>query len=378
MGILIGLVCQFVLLPLAGFASIRFFYPDDPVHGIPLLVTVCSPGGSYSNWWCSLFNSDLPLSMAMTTASSLLAIATLPINLLIYLKLSYPSEEDHVAVDWAGLFTSLAVVVGGIVSGLVVGSRRPRWRDGLGRLGNLAGVSLILIGFFFSSNSSSPIWARDADFYLGVAVPCVFGLAVSLGFAFACGLPKPQCLSVTIETCYQNTAIPLAVVLSSFSNYDENLCASVGAAPLDRFGVGGEGGAGAARGATERPCDVVGAAAGVPTFYQVVQVFTLGIVCVGGWKAGWTYAPPHHALFRILTKNYQPVTGEAEDDADELSARAREASTERPTEASEGGLELESVRVEVTTSDPKTTTGAGEADARVERRGVETRSDDAG
>jgi len=22
------------------------------------------PGGSYSNWWCSIFNSDLPLSMA--------------------------------------------------------------------------------------------------------------------------------------------------------------------------------------------------------------------------------------------------------------------------------------------------------------------------
>ena len=48
-----------------GFTSIRLFYRGDPVHGIPLLVTVCSPGGSYSNWWCSLFNSDLPLSMAM-------------------------------------------------------------------------------------------------------------------------------------------------------------------------------------------------------------------------------------------------------------------------------------------------------------------------
>lgn len=386
-GILIGLVCQFVLLPLAGFASIRFFYPDDPVHGIPLLVTVCSPGGSYSNWWCSLFNSDLPLSMAMTTASSLLAIATLPINLLIYLKLAYPSEEDAVAVDWAGLFTSLAVVVVGIVSGLLVGSRRPHWRASLGRLGNLAGVSLVLIGFFFSSNSSSPIWARDADFYLGVAVPCVFGLAVSLGFAFACGLPKPQCLSVTIETCYQNTAIPLAVILSSFSNYDENLCASVGAVPLDRYDVGGGAGGGAsagaggasagsgvARGATERPCDVVGSAAGVPTFYQVVQILALGIVCFGGWKAGWTYAPPHHALFRILTKNYQPVTGEAEGDAADdpdarlshgtgSSARAREAAASPPTNPHEAGLEMESVRVEVTTTDPKTTTVASETGA---------------
>lgn len=33
-GIVIGLACQFVLLPLAGFASARVFYPRDPVHGV--------------------------------------------------------------------------------------------------------------------------------------------------------------------------------------------------------------------------------------------------------------------------------------------------------------------------------------------------------
>ena len=109
----------------------------------------------------------------------------------------------------------------------------------------------------------------------------------------------------------------------------------------------------------------------VPTFYQVVQIFALGIVCFGGWKAGWTYAPPHHALFRILTKNYQPVTGEAEGDAPDdpdarlshgtgSSARARAAAASRPTNPREAGLELESVRVEVTTTDPKTTTVASE------------------
>ena len=72
----------------------------------------------------------------MTSASSLLAVATLPINVLIYLKLSYPSEESAVAVDWAGLFTSLAVVVGGIVGGLSSGQNKPRVAtDGLGRAG---------------------------------------------------------------------------------------------------------------------------------------------------------------------------------------------------------------------------------------------------
>ena len=139
-------MCQFVFLPLAGFASIRLFYRGDPVHGIPLLVTVCSPGGSYSNWWCSLFNSDLPLSMAMTSASSLFAVATLPINVLIYLKLSYPSEESAVTLDWGGLFTSLAVVVAGIVSGLILGRNKPAWRPRLNAVGNAAGVALVLLG----------------------------------------------------------------------------------------------------------------------------------------------------------------------------------------------------------------------------------------
>ena len=303
-GIVIGLVCQFVFLPLMGFTSIRLFYRGDPVHGIPLLVTVCSPGGSYSNWWCSLFNSDLPLSMAMTSASSLFAVATLPINVLIYLKLSYPSEESAVSLDWGGLFTSLAVVVAGILGGLILGQNKPAWRPGLNVAGNAAGVSLVLLGFFFSSNSSAPIWARTDHFYAGVAMPCVFGLLISLAFAWACGLPKPHCLSVTIETCYQNTAIPLAVILSSFSDDDADLCASLGMTPRRVWAE--RAGAGASTSDLLPACDVLGMATGIPTFYQVIQIASLACVCLAGWKAGWTYAPPKHGFYRVLSRNYQP------------------------------------------------------------------------
>ena len=61
-------------------------------------------------------------------------------------------------------------------------------------------------------------------------------------------------------------------------------------------------------------CDVVGMAAGVPTFYQVMQVLALGLVCVAGWKAGWTYAPPNHAMWKVLARSYQPGSGETEED----------------------------------------------------------------
>jgi hypothetical protein len=84
-----------------------------------------SPGGSYSNLWCSFFNADLALvfsnisvtistkkkkkkifihycmcsiitivlldkqSVAMTAASTVVSAAMLPVNLLIYINLAY-------------------------------------------------------------------------------------------------------------------------------------------------------------------------------------------------------------------------------------------------------------------------------------------------
>ena len=53
------------------------------VYGITLLIVASSPGGSYSNLWCSLFNADLALSVKGAdtcgdTSPSQLAHATLP------------------------------------------------------------------------------------------------------------------------------------------------------------------------------------------------------------------------------------------------------------------------------------------------------------
>lgn len=47
--ILLGLFCQFVLLPFLGYAVVNILDLDAPL-GITLLVVTSSPGGSYSNW----------------------------------------------------------------------------------------------------------------------------------------------------------------------------------------------------------------------------------------------------------------------------------------------------------------------------------------
>jgi predicted Na+-dependent transporter len=47
--ILLGVFCQFFLLPFLGFAAVKLLHLE-PSLGITLLVVTSSPGGSYSNW----------------------------------------------------------------------------------------------------------------------------------------------------------------------------------------------------------------------------------------------------------------------------------------------------------------------------------------
>ena len=119
--ILSGVLLQFGVLPFLGFCVVRFMNLSHGM-GITLLVVTSSPGGSYSNWWCSLFNADLALSVTMTAISTIVSCLTLPANLLLYARFSYGDDIVH-SLDWTALFVSLAIVISGITLGLFCSAR---------------------------------------------------------------------------------------------------------------------------------------------------------------------------------------------------------------------------------------------------------------
>jgi len=114
--ILTGIFCQFIVLPLLGFL-VTSTLDLEPAMGVTLLVVTSSPGGSYSNWWCSMFNGDLALSVTMTAISTILSIFMLPLNLLLYTRFSYERDIVH-NLDWPMLFAALAIVICAIAMGL--------------------------------------------------------------------------------------------------------------------------------------------------------------------------------------------------------------------------------------------------------------------
>lgn len=211
--ILSGLVLQFFVLPFIGFAVVNIL-DLDKATGITLMVLTSSPGGSYSNWWCSMFNADLALSVTMTAISTILSTVFLPLNLLLYAQWSY--DDDIIGtLDWKSLFVAIAIVITAILLGLYCSAKiySRRFNVLANKIGNFAGVALIIFSFTMTNTGSSDtkIWSRDWKFYLGVALPCLLAIIFSNVLTSFVKLLKPERVTVSIECCYQNVGIATSV-----------------------------------------------------------------------------------------------------------------------------------------------------------------------
>jgi len=251
--------------------------------GITLLIVTASPGGSYSNWWCSLFNADLALSVAMTALSTILSIGLLPANLMLYAHAAYGFNSDGDAtdiqenvlksVDFVALFVSLAIVIGAILLGLYASYKTDsiRFHKASNAIGSLSGLALIVVSAVFSSQGEgAKPWEQHWSFYVGVAMPCVGGLLLANVIASFAKLEKPEVVTLSVECCYQNVGIAASAVLSMFDDKEE-----------------------------------VARAMAVPLFYGLVEAVVLGLYCLSAWKLGWTKAPSDEKVCIVLAKTYE-------------------------------------------------------------------------
>jgi len=270
--ILTGLFLQFVILPLLGFWVVITFQLDRAT-GITLLVVTTSPGGSYSNWWCSMFNGDLALSVTMTAISTLASTVMMPLNLYVYSKFSF--EDDILeTLNWGSLIFALFVVISAIGMGLLVSAcfREPDFNLRMNQLGNFAGVCLVVFSAIMSNaDADARVYDREWQFYVGVAIPCIAGLVIANLMTTGLGLEKPERLTVSIECCYQNVGIATSVALAMFDGNDQ------------------------------------AKAVAVPFYYGSVEALVLLVYCIGAWKAGWSKCPKDVSFFKMLGTSYEVI-----------------------------------------------------------------------
>jgi predicted Na+-dependent transporter len=228
LGISIGLFSQFVAMPAISFGLAKWLLADKPLLQIALVLVGCSPGGALSNILSWLVGADLPLSIAMTTASSIAAVGMLPLNIFLYLQLTRLGDE--VKISYVDTVTSVGAVVLGTFAGVWVRSRSIAWAVRLGKVGALAGVLLVLLSFVANSRSTTPTWGQAGTTYAACLLATAAGLTIGLALALGVGLPRPSCVAVSIETSIQNKVVALAIIGVTFRTQAERDAAS--AVPL--------------------------------------------------------------------------------------------------------------------------------------------------
>ena len=96
--VLIGVLLQFVLLPLVTFLLVILIKPQPSIALGMFMVAAC-PGGNISNFMTHLANGNTALSVSLTAFATFLAIFMTPFNFHFYSELYQPTAQILKSVE---------------------------------------------------------------------------------------------------------------------------------------------------------------------------------------------------------------------------------------------------------------------------------------
>ncbi|XP_072014304.1 LOW QUALITY PROTEIN: ileal sodium/bile acid cotransporter-like [Amphiura filiformis] len=225
-GVIIGLLCQFiVMLPALAFSLAKLMSLDNAA-ALGLIIIGCCPGGWVSNIYSLLLDCDLILSITMTTCSTILALGTMPANLFIY-GTPYTTKDNNLAVPYTWTILQILMLIIPILVGMILYYKTPRLAEKLGKFLRLIAIIMILIGLGFG------LPANLYAFYVPLNVVFVALLLPIVGSILGLLLAKASCLyntsavTVALETGAQNSLIGALVAQFSFPQPEADLIARV-------------------------------------------------------------------------------------------------------------------------------------------------------
>ena len=209
-GVIIGVVSQFVVMPLIAFALAKIFnLPPEIAVGI--ILVGCCPGGTASNVMTLLAKGNTALSVTITSCTTLLAPIMTPA--LIYLLAS-----EWLPVSFSAMFMSvIKVVLIPIILGVIVQFLfKPLVAKSIDILPTVSVVAIVLIVAAVVSGS------RDRILETGLIIFAIVILHNGLGYLFGFLVAKLTKLSyddqkaVSIEVGMQNSGLGAQLATAHF------------------------------------------------------------------------------------------------------------------------------------------------------------------
>lgn len=224
-GVLIGFLSQFGLMPLVAW-SLATLLGLSPAIAIALILIGTLPGGSTSNMFAYFARSSVALSIAMTTASTLMALVMMPLLLEFYAAGFTTQLSDAVRLADGGtdfviptrnIMASLLLVLVPVAGGMALRVRSPGWaktaEDTAGFMAII--VILYLIGTAFVRHGALFL-QTPWQVYAGAVGVGLIGFLFGYHLSRLFGLEPIFQRAISLETGIQNGPVAFAIILLSF------------------------------------------------------------------------------------------------------------------------------------------------------------------
>jgi len=211
--VLIGLVCQMLLLPVICYGlAVGFGLPPELAVGLMLLAA--SPGGATANLFSHLAHGDVALNITLTAVNSLLSLLTLPL-IINYSLTAFMGEGKVLPLQTDKVLQVFAIVLIPVSIGMLIRARRPAIADRLDKpVRIISAVFLVLV--IAATIIKERAIIGDAFASVGPAALCFNLASMALGY----GLPrllqldKKQSIAIGMEIGIHNGTLAIAIASS--------------------------------------------------------------------------------------------------------------------------------------------------------------------
>lgn len=218
--LLVGVVCHFVLLPLACLLMLEL-WGIGGAFAVGFMILAACPTGATSNLLTYLARGDVALALSFTAMASLLTIFTLPLIVAGSLA-HFLGAQRAVDVPVGLMMGQVALVMGLPVSlGMAV---RHRWGAAARRIEpvatRIATLLFVLIVVMAVIKNWHTVVAHFASLAPFAVVLNLSMLGVGFAVAWLARLSRSQAITLGIETAVQNAALSLVIASSVLGDDD--------------------------------------------------------------------------------------------------------------------------------------------------------------
>ena len=209
--VIIGILGQFIIMPLTAWGLCKILGLSDEI-AVGVILVGCCPGGTASNVMTYLGKGDVPLSVTVSSCTTVLAPIVTPA--LIYLF-----ANQWVEVDPYGMFMSIVnIVILPIVAGVIINSFFGKFvRNVVVALPLISVFAIVAIVIAVVAVSQQKIAETGLIIFAVVVLHNGLGLALGYFLAKVCGMSVAKRKAISMEVGMQNSGLGVALAMAHFS-----------------------------------------------------------------------------------------------------------------------------------------------------------------